>query len=1307
MKKYLLLGALAIVLFSFAPIKSVFAYTWVQQGGSGSRWWTSLASSSDGTKLAATGQSGYIYTSTDSGVTWTAKVGAGIHSWASIASSSDGTKLAAVEYGGYIYTSTDSGTTWVMRTGSGARTWESIASSSDGIKLVAADFAPGGKIYTSTDGGTTWIPRIAASVSSSGWLSIASSSDGTKLIAADYADYLYTSADSGMTWTPHSSAGARLWQGLASSSDGSKLVAIVNGGGLYTSVDSGTTWIAQTGVGTHIWTTVASSSDGTKILAGTAGSSGLTDYLYFSADGGATWTTQTGAGMHGWTSVIMSSDGLKLAAGTYLGYIWTSNLPATSFSVTTDTPSSVAATGAWLNGTMSSPSLVTVTAFGFNYGATTSYGTTVSAPVPIVPGYGSGFTVNVVLSCGTTYHYRAYATVSGTTLYGADMIFTTLSCSSGITLPSVLTVSVDTILATQANLQGKITSFGGAASAAYGFDYGLTTAYGTTTLPAAIPSYLSNFTVTPLGLACGTLYHFRAYATNSAGTVHGADMTFTTSFCSTFTVYTNPVTSVTPTGASMWGSYTVSGSMIVNTFGFDLGPTTTYGMTVTTIMPTAPVTVSASFGSAPATLMCNTTYHYRAFATFPSLPTMYGADMTFTTLPCLGGTPSVTTLAATSITANSAVLNGTYGYFPGGSTSGFNYGTSLGYGSTLAATFSTVDPTYFSASLTGLACNTTYHFRGFLNYYSGWSGIVNGGDLTFTTLPCSNPIVVTLAATLVTANTAVLNGSLTSLGSVASSSNVGFQFGTTPYTAGPIVATPTPLSSPGSFSFTFVPAAGLVCNTTYHYRAIASTTSGSPNVNGADMTFTTLPCPAWTHSSTQRNWVSSAISSDGLRSLAGVDSGYVSTSNTYGVLWTEHPSVGSHFWESAASSADGMKLVTADVTPGYIYTSTDGGTTWTPRMSSGSRQWTGLASSADGTKLIAVGGGNAVYISNDSGVTWSLHSPVTGSSAVWSSAASSTDGLHLAITSLSGTTGYIYTSSNGGATWTQRTAAGMRNWQGIASSAGGMKLAAVARGAAGTTLTYYVYTSTDGGATWNGQIGSGLRYWSRIASSYDGSRLAAIAATDVAGLNGTLYLSSDSGVNWTPVTTPGVNRWSSVSLSCDATHMIATTYSITPSSWLGGYIWAGNNIFTPSPCTTESYVAVAPRTLPSTNELSVPTSELAGTITPDTNRLTGFALGAFNDATASVPTDSNSIHTASTDSVPSPSFQRTLRYGSEGEDVMHLQKLLKEKGYLSLEPTGYYGLATIRAVKQLQSAQGLETAGTVGPKTLHLLNSQI
>ena len=59
-----------------------------------------------------------------------------------------------------------------------------------------------------------------------------------------------------------------------------------------------------------------------------------------------------------------------------------------------------------------------------------------------------------------------------------------------------------------------------------------------------------------------------------------------------------------------------------------------------------------------------------------------------------------------------------------------------------------------------------------------------------------------------------------------------------------------------------------------------------------------------------------------------------------------------------ASSADGSKLV-AGASPGYIYISTDSGVTWTARDSS--RYWYGVASSADGSKLVACVSGGQIY----------------------------------------------------------------------------------------------------------------------------------------------------------------------------------------------------------------------------------------------------------------------------------------------------------------------------------------------------------
>ena len=93
--------------------------------------------------------SGYIYTSNNSGGTWTTNGNSsGSRIWTAVASSSDGTKLVACASNGYIWTSNDSGGTWTERTGSGSRNWRGVASSADGNKLVVAVF--NNYIYTST-----------------------------------------------------------------------------------------------------------------------------------------------------------------------------------------------------------------------------------------------------------------------------------------------------------------------------------------------------------------------------------------------------------------------------------------------------------------------------------------------------------------------------------------------------------------------------------------------------------------------------------------------------------------------------------------------------------------------------------------------------------------------------------------------------------------------------------------------------------------------------------------------------------------------------------------------------------------------------------------------------------------------------------------------------------------------------------------------------------------------------------------------------------------------------------------------------
>jgi hypothetical protein len=101
-----------------------------------------------------------------------------------------------------------------------------------------------------------------------------------------------------------------------------------------------------------------------------------------------------------------------------------------------------------------------------------------------------------------------------------------------------------------------------------------------------------------------------------------------------------------------------------------------------------------------------------------------------------------------------------------------------------------------------------------------------------------------------------------------------------------------------------------------------------------------------------------------------------------------------------ASSADGSKLV-ADEWAGKIYVSSDSGVSWTPRESN--RSWTSLASSVDGSKLAAAVYTGQIYTSSDSGASWTPHEP----NRSWASVASSGDGSKLVAVEQ---TGQIYTS---------------------------------------------------------------------------------------------------------------------------------------------------------------------------------------------------------------------------------------------------------------------------------------------------------
>lgn len=95
-----------------------------------------------------------------------------------------------------------------------------------------------------------------------------------------------------------------------------------------------------------------------------------------------------------------------------------------------------------------------------------------------------------------------------------------------IAIPATTTDPATDILISTANLNGTLDNDGGEVCAC-GFEYGLDTSYGTTT-PTDSKETGETFDSGLTGLSPRTVYHYRAIATNAAGTSYGADRTFRT-----------------------------------------------------------------------------------------------------------------------------------------------------------------------------------------------------------------------------------------------------------------------------------------------------------------------------------------------------------------------------------------------------------------------------------------------------------------------------------------------------------------------------------------------------------------------------------------------------------------------------------------------------------------------------------------------------------------------------------------------------------------------------------------------------------
>jgi len=328
--------------------------------------------------------------------------------------------------------------------------------------------------------------------------------------------------------------------------------------------------------------------------------------------------------------------------------------------------------------------------------------------------------------------------------------------------PTVTTPTNTSITATTATLGGNVTSDGGAAITGRGVCVG--TSADPSTGCTATTGTTGVFTVDVTGLTQNTLYHYRAYATNSQGTTYTTDDTFTT-LQGTPSVTTDAASSITQTTATINSTVNPNSSASTGWFRYFTSDPGTCSDAGGTRVPSSSGTAlgSGSIGVADSRsltgLTPGTTYYVCAFAS-NTYGTAVGAVVSFAS--SVGSPTLVSALGETGLGSYYVTLEGSaspnnyasYGFFrvytsnPGACTDsgGTRYPTSSGDDLSIGSGDSGVGFEYQAMGTIGSADidpGTTYYYCAYAR--NSYGTVASGEADSFTTPagaadPCDAPL---------------------------------------------------------------------------------------------------------------------------------------------------------------------------------------------------------------------------------------------------------------------------------------------------------------------------------------------------------------------------------------------------------------------------------------------------------------------------------------------------------------------------------------------------------------------------------------
>ncbi|MBL7738520.1 MAG: fibronectin type III domain-containing protein [Chitinophagaceae bacterium] len=387
---------------------------------------------------------------------------------------------------------------------------------------------------------------------------------------------------------------------------------------------------------------------------------------------------------------------------------------------------------------------------GYTY-STTSGGTYTSTLA--IPQTGGTFSQQVFVRFNpvAVQSYNGNIVVSGG---GASSSVNAAAAGSGInSAPSVTTGAASAITTTTATLAGNITATGCTPVTVYGIEYSTTNGFanGSGTQVASTNLAGGSFSADLSLLSPATTYYYKAYATNGAGTVWGAQQSFTTA---------NLSPSINTTALTSFGNVCVNTTAGPNSFTITGSNLTTEDVAVAALPGyTYSATAGGTYTATLSFIQPGGTFSQQVFVRFdPTAIQSYNGNIAITgggisaavnvaaTGSGVNSAPTITTGAASSVTTVAATTAGTITATgcTGVTAYGIEYSTTNGFanGSGTQVASTNLSGGNYTSGLSGLTPGTVYYYKA---YATNGGGTAYGAQQSFTTASPS------LAATTLTA----------------------------------------------------------------------------------------------------------------------------------------------------------------------------------------------------------------------------------------------------------------------------------------------------------------------------------------------------------------------------------------------------------------------------------------------------------------------------------------------------------------------------------------------------------------------------